>query len=396
MNNGNQAEREFATKNLSALRKKEKEISSAIASVGVASRPSEAVSISEIEEAIGSLDKRIQNANADEIMGFQKSKMAFEAKKKAFERGIEIPEIENEISEIKKLTSREFKIKIRDMGFDELSEKIKEIDGQLNDLDNPPTAGQKKALEDIKGTYEDWRRQCVMSFSTVQEAWGNVEGIGGGIESLTSALTDNSNAWQKTTAIINGFISIYNGIASVIAIMETIGIVSQKNKIAKEAEAVATVSATTAQGVQTVAQEAAAAAAIPVIAANKATTASYVELAAAEYMAAHASIPFAGFGIAAGFSAAAQALVTSIGLMPFANGGIVSGPTMALVGEYAGARNNPEVIAPLNKLREMIPDGGASPVVLDHDIRIEGSTLVIALRNATQSGARTGRRSGII
>lgn len=38
----------------------------------------------------------------------------------------------------------------------------------------------------------------------------------------------------------------------------------------------------------------------------------------------------------------------------FATGGIVSGPTNALVGEYAGAKNNPEVIAPLNKLKSML------------------------------------------
>ena len=38
----------------------------------------------------------------------------------------------------------------------------------------------------------------------------------------------------------------------------------------------------------------------------------------------------------------------------FADGGIVSGPTYALVGEYSGASNNPEVIAPLNKLKSMI------------------------------------------
>ena len=32
----------------------------------------------------------------------------------------------------------------------------------------------------------------------------------------------------------------------------------------------------------------------------------------------------------------------------------MSGPTYALVGEYAGASNNPEVIAPLDKLRTML------------------------------------------
>ena len=79
-----------------------------------------------------------------------------------------------------------------------------------------------------------------------------------------------------------------------------------------------------------------------------------MELAAAAYFAAHASIPFAGFGIASGFVAAATTMVEAIGVMPFADGGIVSGPTLGLVGEYAGAKNNPEVIAPLNRLRDLI------------------------------------------
>jgi len=38
----------------------------------------------------------------------------------------------------------------------------------------------------------------------------------------------------------------------------------------------------------------------------------------------------------------------------FAAGGIVHGPTLAMVGEYAGAISNPEVIAPLSELREMV------------------------------------------
>ena len=42
------------------------------------------------------------------------------------------------------------------------------------------------------------------------------------------------------------------------------------------------------------------------------------------------------------------------GLTAFADGGIVSGPTLGLVGEYPGAKTNPEVIAPLDKLRGML------------------------------------------
>lgn len=103
----------------------------------------------------------------------------------------------------------------------------------------------------------------------------------------------------------------------------------------------------------------------------------------------------------AAFSLAGLAQLTAIvasvkNLTAFAEGGIVSGPTMALVGEYAGAKNNPEVIAPLNKLRQLIPDHGNGGLTLDHEISIDGNKLVILLKNATQTGAMSGRRSGII
>ena len=67
-------------------------------------------------------------------------------------------------------------------------------------------------------------------------------------------------------------------------------------------------------------------------------------------------------------------------LIPFANGGIVSGPTAALVGEYSGARTNPEVIAPLNKLQNMM--GG------NVTFTISGDSLVGTLNRANKTRAR--------
>lgn len=55
----------------------------------------------------------------------------------------------------------------------------------------------------------------------------------------------------------------------------------------------------------------------------------------------------------------------------FASGGIVYGETLATVGEYAGAINNPEVIAPLSKLKDMItpltPDFGDVKFVIEQN-----------------------------
>ncbi len=66
------------------------------------------------------------------------------------------------------------------------------------------------------------------------------------------------------------------------------------------------------------------------------------------------SVPFPlNVGIAAGAGAAVGGLFNKA-IPAFADGGIVSGPTVGLMGEYAGANTNPEVIAPLNKLKDMI------------------------------------------
>jgi hypothetical protein len=61
-----------------------------------------------------------------------------------------------------------------------------------------------------------------------------------------------------------------------------------------------------------------------------------------------------GFGAAAGGLKGFISSGFGFDIPGFASGGIVSGPTMAMVGEYPGAKTNPEVIAPLDKLRSMI------------------------------------------
>jgi TP901 family phage tail tape measure protein len=72
----------------------------------------------------------------------------------------------------------------------------------------------------------------------------------------------------------------------------------------------------------------------------------------------------------------------------FADGGIVSGPTMGLMGEYPGAKSNPEVIAPLNKLQSMIGDKGPSNVNVGGEFVMRGSDLVVVLDRANKNRNR--------
>lgn len=74
----------------------------------------------------------------------------------------------------------------------------------------------------------------------------------------------------------------------------------------------------------------------------------------------------------------------------FANGGIVSGPTMGLVGEYPGAQNNPEVIAPLDKLKSMIGGGGNGTFVL------RGQDLLLSVNRAQKASNLKGQNISLI
>jgi hypothetical protein len=62
----------------------------------------------------------------------------------------------------------------------------------------------------------------------------------------------------------------------------------------------------------------------------------------------------AGVALVAGSAAISGMLKKGPQPTAFAEGGIVSGPTLGLVGEYPGASSNPEVIAPLDKLKGML------------------------------------------
>lgn len=73
----------------------------------------------------------------------------------------------------------------------------------------------------------------------------------------------------------------------------------------------------------------------------------------------------------------------------FANGGIVSTPTMGLVGEYPGARSNPEVIAPLSKLKGMLGNNNnASNVQVGGSFELRGQDLIVALERANSTRNR--------
>lgn len=90
----------------------------------------------------------------------------------------------------------------------------------------------------------------------------------------------------------------------------------------------------------------------------------------------------AGVALVAGSAAITAMLNKGPKATAFADGGIVSGPTLGLVGEYPNARNNPEVIAPLDKLKGMLNTGeGGSGFVASTTIQGRDLALIIERYN---------------
>jgi hypothetical protein len=94
----------------------------------------------------------------------------------------------------------------------------------------------------------------------------------------------------------------------------------------------------------------------------------------------------AGVALIAGSAVITNMLNKGPQATAFAEGGIVSGPTLGLVGEYPGASSNPEVIAPLDKLKGMLNTNEQSGFVAS--TTIQGRDLAIVLERYNKDSRR--------
>ena len=96
-------------------------------------------------------------------------------------------------------------------------------------------------------------------------------------------------------------------------------------------------------------------------------------------------------GFPANIAAIASIIATITSVMAsvpkFAEGGIAYGTTLGIFGEYSGARTNPEVVAPLDRLQGLI--GGAAGGMEVADVRIDGTKLHLLLRKTNRLRSRT-------
>ena len=101
--------------------------------------------------------------------------------------------------------------------------------------------------------------------------------------------------------------------------------------------------------------------------------------------------PAAVFTTPAFIATAVGGVLAAFAAIPkFAAGGIVSGPTMGLMGEYPGAKSNPEVIAPLSKLQGMLDQSNGGGGAMTGEFVLRGQDLVVALARAEKQRNRIG------
>jgi len=99
-----------------------------------------------------------------------------------------------------------------------------------------------------------------------------------------------------------------------------------------------------------------------------------------------AAAAVAGIALMAGAAIVRNELKKGPNVQAFADGGIVSGPTLGLMGEYPGASSNPEVIAPLDKLKGMLKSNDSSGFVASTSI--QGRDLAIVLERYNRDSSR--------
>ena len=364
--------------------------------------------IAQLDEAIRYYQDVQTRQTEEEISNTQGVINALEKKRAALQRNIDLPKMQAEVGQIQDLPEREMKIKIRAIGVEALTEKIRELKTMLADTQNPLTDEQRKSVEGLISTYNDWRRESVSTFNEIRKGWSGVEGIAEGITTLSSILEGNANAWQVISGVVNAFFSIMDGFSKIVEIVKAFTIATESSAAASTASAAASTASAAATAADT--------------SASIANTAAKSGEAVAEATKSGAKLPFPTNLIAIG--AGVAAVVAALALIGrFEKGGIVGGNSPT--GDKLLARvNSGEMILNKNQqhklwkminapLRVQYPqvsqprlqpnytfNAAAVPTATaaggNFRFEVEGRKLVAVLSNETRLASKSGRRTNII
>lgn len=287
--------------------------------------------------------------------------------------GAKLGSLENLQSKIKDLQAR---LNLEVYGSDE----FREIQSQLKELTKEET--KVKIQMEIDGMSELEKMQ------TYLDGFHAIDGVVSSVNSLSEALNGDADAWTILMSTIQVIESVFSAVNTV---MEIANLLTNVGTATKTANAAASVAAGTAATEQAAMESATIAPKTAEVVANRALEASILDLAAAQIFAAHAAIPFAGPGIAAGLisgmmAAMAAQHAASLALQAYEGGGIVKGGST--VGDSVLVRANAgEMILnqrQQNTLFRTIDEnriGGDGPDFGQVEFVIKGDKLYGALKN---------------
>lgn len=223
----------------------------------------------------------------------------------------------------------------------------------------------------VSGMSNEAKRMQDLQNSVKFDKWtGNLDNLNSSLSSVYDTM-NNINNLDNPFKVFDALIGTATNVKNVVDTMQSLGTMMKTIGAINKAETANEIALDQAK-----------------IASNQAEGASNVGVAASETMAAHASIPFVGIAIATAAIGAMMAVLSSTKskVPKFANGAVLSGPTFGLMGEYPGAANNPEVVAPLSKLKGMLKD--ESPLSGELILRARGRDLVAVLGKENRLNSR--------
>ena len=299
----------------------------------------------------------------------------------------------------------------------EIEENIAYLQKELEKAEDIDTAAdlnrQIKEWQELGETMRNAGMESSDTFGTLREGWEDMKGIGGGVESITSAIEGNGNAWQMLTGIIDGFLQIYDGIKGVVGVIDALSQSTKGHAVVEGVDAGAKIANTIATGAETQAIQENTNASLQNIGAK-----SGEAVANAAESGSKMPFPMNIIAIAAGVAAVIAAIAT---IGSFASGGIVGGASKT--GDRLLARvNSGEMILNASQQRNLFRVINTSAATLaqprksfeitantnliEHfakdnvneghvTFRIDGRTLVGVLANETRTSSRSGKKTNI-
>lgn len=294
--------------------------------------------IEKLSDAVSYYESVQRTQSAQEIEATQRIINALNEKKAAMERLKSIPQMQADTERLDGLGDTELKLELQLIGMDGIKAKIRELQKMLSDTKNPLDDNQSVEVENLITSYQKYEKVLGDTLQNNTAMEDGLKAVGNAMNSIGDAVGGAAGQWLQWGA--NCMQAIATAIPQITALTG-----------AKKGEATAN-----------------------------------AESAITGVASAVGSIPIVGPVLAV--AAVASLLAAFAGIPKFANGGIAYGPTLGLFGEYAGASNNPEVVAPLNRLKQLIQpvDGIGGGRV---EFTIDGRTLKGVLNKVDNFNSRT-------